>query len=405
MSKPVLLTTLTCAAVLSLGCGTAPPAPESPSPASESTEAARPGVVTLSDTALARTGLRTVRASRVDLTTAVAVNGRIELDADRTVRVASFVEGVVRECCKSVGSYVREGETLAVLHSHQTHELLAEYRQAQAELQARQAELDFAKEAHHRASRLHELKAGPLAEVQRTETALSRAEKAVLSARAAVAGAEAHFEFLGVEPPRGGAPGAEPEHLEIVIKSPRAGSVIERNITLGDVVNVTDQLYLLSDLSRVWVIAQVPEEQLSEVSTGMKVNVRVRAYPDRIFPGSVTRISSELDPDSRMAAVRCSVPNPRGVLKVGMYAQVELSSSETRSALTVPRESVQTVDEHPTVFVEQSKGRYGVRRVQPGNEYGDLVEILDGLREGETVVAHGSFLLKAESMRSELAEE
>lgn len=407
MNTPWILTALPLAGCLLLaGCGAVPePLPDEPSELEPAAPSAEPGIVTLSDAALARTGLNTAAVAEADFAAAVEVNGRVELDEDRTVRVAAFAPGIVRECCESVGSYVREGETLAVLHSHQTHELLAEYRQAQAELAAREAERDYAQEAYRRASRLHEIKAGPLADVQRTEAALARAERAVDAAKAHLAGALAHFEYLGVEPPAGGRDAQAPEHLEIVVKAPRAGTVIDRSTTLGDVVQEGDQLYTVSDVGRVWVIAQVPEEQLAAVSNGMKVAVRVRAYPDRVFAGTVVRIGSELDPDTRLAAVRCSVPNPGGLLKVGMYAEVEMTSGSSRSVLAVPGQAVQTVDGRTVVFKAEGDGRFRITPVDLGEERGELVEVLNGLRAGEDVVVHGSFLLKAESMRGELGEE
>ncbi len=371
--------------------------------AAEEGEAQDEGVVRLSEAAIARAGLQIVAVQSVALADVVEVNGRVELNADRTVRVAAFVEGVVRECCKSVGTYVRKDETLAVLHSHQTHALLAEYRQAQAEIDARRAELDFARQSNNRASRLHKLKAGPLAEVERTEAALSRAEKAVTAAEAVLVGARAHFEYLGVAPP-GQAPAAA-EHLEVNIRSPLAGTVVDRSVTPGGVLAAGDELYVVSDLSRVWVIAQVPEERLGAISTGMKVQVRVRAYPDRVFAGRVTRIGARLDPDTRMAAVRCSLANPGGVLKAGMYATISLHSRARRTALVIPVEALQRLDDQALVFVSEGAGRFRVRAVETGSESAGRVEVLEGLTEGERVAAHGSFLLKAESLRNRMGEE
>lgn len=389
-------------------CGSETPVADTPQ-ADESKSApagaADSDVVVLSDTAIARASLETVVVEKSDFAAAITVNGSVELDEDRTVRVAAFAPGIVRECCKSVGTFVRKGDVLAVLHSHQTHELLAQYRQAQAELAARNAELDYARQAHSRASRLHEIKAGPLAEVQRTEAALTRAERAVDSAKAQLAGAVAHFEYLGVEAPAESAGGAAPEHLEIVVRAPKSGTIIDRSVTLGGVVQEGDELYTVSDVSRVWVIAQVPEEQLSLVSSGMQVGVRVRAFPARQFAGRVVLVGAELDPETRLAAVRCSVPNPGGALKVGMYAEIVLSSNEPREVTSVPLTALQTIDGHTVVFGVEGGGRFRMRPVAVGEERAGRVEILSGVEEGDRVVAHGSFLLKAESMRAALAEE
>ena len=395
-------------ATFTVGCGESAPEASHAAPAAreeahedDHDDGHEDGVVSLSEQALARVDLEIVEALREEVSSTIEVNGRVALDEDLTMRVSSFVEGIVRECCKSVGSYVKAGESLAVLHSHQTHELLAAFRTAQAELEARRGELDYARQARDRASRLHELKAGPLADVQRADAALTRAERAVTAAEAELTGKRAHFEYLGVEAPREGEP--VPDHLEVRVSSPRAGTVVERSVTPGGVVAPTQPLYVVSDLSRVWVMAHVPEQQLAAVRPGMKVGVRVRAYPDRTFPGVVSVVSSQLDPETSLAAVRCVVPNPGAALKAGMYAQVELHSREMTEVVTVPVEAVQRIDDRPTVFVAEGAGRFEMRRITTGSQYGGRIAVTGGLDAGARVVAKGSFVLKAESMSGEMS--
>src|SRR5690606_20783148 len=143
------------------------------------------------------------------------------------------------------------------------------------------------------------------------------AQTAVAAAEAAVERAKAHLDFYGLDPDEVENPkeGYEP-HIDI--PAPISGTIVERTVKLGDVVSSTSELYVLSDLSRVWVIAQVPEQNLGAMRQGMPVEVRTRAFPERAFPGRVQLVSSELDPNTMTVQVRCSVPNPSGQLKTGM---------------------------------------------------------------------------------------
>ena len=182
-----------------------------------------------------------------------------------------------------------------------------------------------------------------------------------------------------------------------------SGVIVSRNVQLGDVVTPSSELYVISDLSLLWVIAQVPEESLSAIREGMEVQVETRAYPGEPFRGRVTRISSDLDPNSMTVQVRCVVANSQNRLKTGMYATVRLQSSEKRDALIVPDDAVQTVNDDSIVFVELERGRYDARTIEAGRSTADGIVVLSGLKAGERIVTGGAFLLKTELLRDELA--
>ncbi len=394
-------------ALLLTACSGEIPAPEAhaedPHEPSEAHVAERPSQIRFE--ADGRLTLEAV--SEAEIPRQVRVAGRVTLNEDRTARVGSFVEGLVETCCKSVGSYVKKEEVLAQIHSHAIHEVVAEVATTRAGLSARTAELEYARQAAERAKKLLELKAGSLQAVQEAQTALRRAENALLSAEADVKRADAHLEFYGLDADDLGGPGPDghPSHPMIDILAPISGRVISRAVRLGDVVTPSSELYVLSDLSQLWVIAQVPEEHMSALEPGMQVSVVTRAFPDRPFPGRVALIGNELDPESMTVQVRCLVNNPGGVLKTGMYATVTLSAQTDRTALTAPEAAVQTVDDEPVVFVSAGEGRYDIRRVSVGTAFGDRVELRSGVREGEQVVVDGAFLLKTELLRDEFASE
>ena len=390
-----------------LGCEGSPTSADvlPPRPADSAAVTATDTMLRLSGETVERIDLEIVTAERHALPTEVVVSGQIVPNADRTVRVASYIAGIVTDCCKSIGDTVTEGETLTVLHTHQTHDLLAEYRQAVAEFRATQSELELARETYRRESRLLELKVGSVVRVQTAEAALTRAESAVEAADASIEAAIAHIEYLVNEVPaamRNRETGPVPD-FDVEVKAPIAGTIISRAITQGDVVAPTDELYRVSDLSRVWVLAQVPEERLSAVAIGMDAAIRVRAYPDRVFEGAVTRIAPELDAETRTVQVRCEVDNLAGALKTGMYATIGLRATEPRTALVVPESAIQQVESDAFVFTPVGDGQFWLRPVTLGQAVDSSVEVVTGLAEGDRVVARGSFLLKAELMKSRMA--
>ena len=377
--------------------------PDQPAPAAEPS-VAESGVVRLSAEAERNAGVSLGKAEARELPDLITAPGELALNADRTVRAAAFVEGVITECCRSVGELVREGEVLAEMHSHQTHELLAEYRQARAALEARRSELQYAEQERARASRLHELEAGSLQRVQEAITVLDRARTAVESAEAELEGAIAHFEYLGIDTTEL-RQGQIPDHLVVRVKSPISGVIVERTAAQGGVVTPSDPLYEISDLSSLWLIARVPEQDLALVRSGMSVDVAVKAYPDRIFRGRVERVADVLDPATKTVQVRCLVPNPGRALKQGMFAEATLRSRGMRSALLVPQQAVQRVDDRSVVFIPVGDGGYEARRVDAGGAIDGMHEIFSGLTAGDEIVVGGAFALKSELLKSRYAEE
>ncbi len=379
-----------------------PPAAEPAPPPEQS--ASEPGVVRLSPEAERRAGISLGRVESHELPDLIRAPGELTLNADRTVHAAAFVEGVVTQCCRSIGEFVRKGDILAEMHSHQTHELLAEYRQARAALEARRSELHYAEQEKERASRLHQLKAGSLQHVQETGTALDRARTAVESAEAELTGTIAHFEYLGIETTELQA-GRIPEHLVVHIKSPIAGVIVERTVAQGAVVTPSDPLYEISDLSSLWLIVRVPEQDLGRVRPGMSADLTVRAYPDRTFSGRVELIADVLDATTKTVQVRCLISNPGRALKEGMYGEATLRSRQMRVALLVPESAVQRIDEATVVFEPIGDGGYRTRPVSAGGSFDGMHEIVSGLENDAEIVVGGAFALKSELLKSRFAEE
>jgi multidrug efflux pump subunit AcrA (membrane-fusion protein) len=373
-----------------------------------------PGLVRLDREAVRIAGITLADVEIRKLEEELQVAGRITVNEDVTARVGSFAEGVVVSCCESVGTDVEKGHVLARLRSPEVHDAEASYRQARAELGRRQTELQFAEKFYKRASRLYELKAGSLQKVQEAEARFRSAETLVKIARAGVERADNHLRYLGLTPEQ--LPEAADEHAAegqgaheeahlIEVRSPVAGTIIERTVSAGAVVTPSDSLYVISDLRSLWVIAQVPEQHLSLLRSGLTVEVSVRAYPDKTFPARITTIGDALDPETRTVEVRCELNNPGRQLKTEMFATLTIHTGGSREAVVAPLEALQNVDGEEVLFVPEGRVSFRVRRVRVGRHSDSVVEIVSGLQAGEKVVVAGAFRLKSELLKAQMIEE
>ncbi|WP_045227187.1 efflux RND transporter periplasmic adaptor subunit [Methyloterricola oryzae] len=182
----------------------------------------------------------------------------------------------------------------------------------------------------------------------------------------------------------------------LVIRSPASGIVMEKTALAGMRAAAGDTLFKIADLSSVWVIAEVYEQEIGLVSPGQPVRVMLDAYPGRPFNGKVTFIYPTLNPETRTVKVRIELPNPQGLLKPMMYAHVEMVTA-ARLALVVPRSSVLDGGKQTLVLVERGEGRFEPRPVKLGMRGDDTVEVLEGVRSSEKVVVAANFLIDAES--------
>ena len=177
------------------------------------------------------------------------------------------------------------------------------------------------------------------------------------------------------------------------------------DVASGEVVEPDKELFTVADMSTVWVLADVYEKDLTKIARQGAVSIKVDAYPDRVFRGQITHVSDVIDPTTRSAKVRCVVENRDGALKLDMFAKVTLAAGEERDAIAVPVDAVQQVDGQSIVFVRQSPTRFERRIVQLGRRSGDVVEVLSGLTDGQTVVGKGSFYLKTALLRERIGDE
>jgi len=189
--------------------------------------------------------------------------------------------------------------------------------------------------------------------------------------------------------------GTNPRTLEW--PAPADGDVIEKKVIKGQRVMAGDELYRIADHSRVWVIADVAEADIAEIKVGMPVTVTLRAARADPVEGKVTFIYPELSPDTRTVPVRIELPNPDGLMKTAMYADVVFRTEGEESAAAVPDSAVIDSGERQVVIVAKGDGRFEPRAVKLGRRGEGYAEVTDGLRPGEEIVTAATFLIDAES--------
>jgi Cu(I)/Ag(I) efflux system membrane fusion protein len=183
----------------------------------------------------------------------------------------------------------------------------------------------------------------------------------------------------------------------ITFRSPASGIVLEKKALSGMRFMPGEMLYQVADLGSVWVVADVAEQDIGQVATGRRAQVRINAYPDKRFEGVVTYVYPTLKSETRTVPVRLELANPGGLLKPGMFAQVEVAAGEARKVVAVPVSAVIDSGLRRVVIVQAAEGRFEPRDVELGARGDDWIEVRSGVKDGEAVVVAANFLIDAES--------
>jgi cobalt-zinc-cadmium efflux system membrane fusion protein len=337
------------------------------------------------------------------------VSGRLTVNENRTWHVGAITEGRVIRIYANTGDTVGAGQVLARLHSHEIHEARSEFKKAKAEVVRVTAQEAYMRRLRDRAKRLLDLKAASQEQLEHAESEWRKAVIDLENAKTEESRTRTHLEdFLDVpaEPPADHKDG-ETEHEDdlIPVKAPAAGHVLKRIANVGSVVTAGEEMFELTDVSNIWMIAAVPEEHLGKVRAGMNVNVEVQAYPGTTFRGRIARIADTLDPATRTAQVRVELASAGGKLKPEMYAVAEIATGGSAPSMFVPEAAVQELKNQKVVFVRDEQGRFQPRPVDVGRSLNGETEIRAGLKTGDAVVTKGAFTLKSQLLKSSLSEE
>lgn len=385
--RPTVVTAVTIIATAFLAsCGNNPQDSSSatPPPVREPSRLLR-----LTTEELSRTSIEIIPVTHGQIRLSREFPATIQANENELAEVTTLIRGRVVKVQVDVGTDVKKGDLLALLHS--TDLGLAESAYLKASARLYEANL-----VYRRAKDLYEHHAVSLAELQRREAEMR-------TARAEMRETQNRLELLGM--PRQEIERLDREHTikaDVPLSAPFDGRVIMRNITRGEVVETNQRFFTIADLSDVWVIASVPEKDVEYIQKDQTVEMVAAAYPHAVFSGTITYIGDVLDPATRTLRVRITAPNPGMRLKPEMFALVRVYAAPNPETLTVPLSAIQNGPGGKIVFVQRGPSEFEVRTVRLGSEYGDVVAVMDGVRPGESVVTKGSFTLKSEMERHKI---
>lgn len=318
--------------------------------------------------------------------------GQIAYNEDTSTPVfAPFAGRVIRLIAKN-GDRVKRGDPLLEIDSPEVVHPQNEFIAAVTAMNKARSQLELAKIVEKRMKDLYEGKAAALKEWQQAQTQLVSAQNEVRSAEVAVDAAKARLRIVGFTEleidalqQKGAIRRATP------ILSPIDGTVIARKVGPGQYVrnDTADALFIVADLSTMWLKAQVPENDIALVRVGQEVEVKVSALSGRVFKARVTAISASTDAATRRVIVRSEVPNPDGALKAEMFADFRITVGNDEPSPAVPVEAVIREGDVASVWVEAAPMSLHRRLVKLGMEQDGKVQILQGLRAGERVVVRG----------------
>ena len=323
------------------------------------------GQIKISTEKIQKLGVRLEAAALRPLEKVVRAVGRVEPDERRLTTVAAKFEGYVERLHVNVtGQAVSKGQALFDVYSP---ELVSAQREYATAVQG----LDSLKDA------TPQVQAGMR---QLAEASLQRLKNWDIS--------EEQLRAL--------AKSGEIRRT-LSFRSPAGGIVTEKKALAGMRFMPGDALYQIADLSAVWVVADVFEQDIGQVKTGAKARIRINAYPDKVFDGQISYIYPTLKAETRTVSVRVELANPGGLLKPAMFAQMELPVGAKTPVLTVPDSAVIDSGTRRIVLVQVQEGRFEPRQVKLGARGDSYVEVLEGIKAGEQVVVAANFLIDAES--------
>jgi RND family efflux transporter MFP subunit len=345
-------------------------------------------IVSLTAEAVERAGIVVAPVGTGTSTSEVRLPGVVEPNAYRQVAVTPLVAGRVTRVSTELGASVRRGQTLAQIYSPELAEAQTKYVSARAMLDAHDRELQ-------RTQKLVEIGAASRQELERIHAEHAAQTASVQSARS-------QLELLGVPASTVDALGMGSNvNATTSVPAPLDGIVTERAANVGLNVDTATKLFTVVDLSMVWIVANVYERDFSRVRVGSETTITTAASPGVALRGRVSYIDPQMNPDTRTAKVRIEAANPRGELRLGMYADVVVAGSPGSSVPVIPRSAVQNVGGRTMVYLANPKepGQFTEREVRLGVTFGEQVEVASGIQPGDAVVTEGSFFVRAERER------
>ena len=367
-----------------------------------------PDTVQISPESQKEGGITVESAGFRNLRDTIPATGIVSEDPLRVAHIRPLARGLIEKAYVRLGDHVSKGDPLVEYDNIELGLAIGEYQSAQAELQGSLTDLEVKKTILARGKEM--LKVGAIARTayDLREAEYKEAEAKTAGARATVAKVMEQIHRFGwTDQDLANLParqGTEHSISHSILKAPSSGIITNYHASVGETVEPSTELLAITDISSLWVLADIFEKDLSYVRAGKSVQVRVASYPGKVFRGRITYVADTIEPKTRTAKVRCEVENTGGLLKLEMFATIEIPVDKLNSVLTVPDSSIQQIEGKPVVFVKNSEKEFQRREVQTGIASGGYTEIRSGLKAGDLVASQGSFVVKSAFLRNLIGE-
>jgi cobalt-zinc-cadmium efflux system membrane fusion protein len=325
-------------------------------------------------------------------------DGKIAVDDERTTQVYSPFSGQVVQVFAQAGQHVAAHAPLFAVAANEIVQGRGDLTNALGALATANAQLKLAQETEARQGELYRTAGGALKDWRQAQSDLIAAQGQVRSAEGALGAARSKLAILGQSmqdiKTAEQAPAASAVGARTTVYAPVAGVVVRRNLGPGQNISTGgDPLFAISDLSSVWLVAQVAEGDAALMHPGATFSVTTPAWPGRRFTAKVTYVAPELDADTHRLPVRATIANPDGALKPEMFARFRIVSGPAGKSPAAPEEAVIREGDSARVWVASSDGTLRIRPVTLGVASGGLVQVTSGLKPGESVVAKGALFV------------
>lgn len=328
------------------------------------------------------------------ISTGFDVTGEIQLNENEAVHVSPRISGIIKQVFVDIGARVKKGDLLFKINSVELGKTLAahELSRSLAELSRKNYEREKSLKEQNISSEQD------LIEAQMTYEEHKNELTAALETLRVFGLTDDDLAALRTQNNSGGS---------LPVRASIDGTIIQKHAVIGELVEPGKDVLLLADLESVWVWADIYEKDLPRLLAAEKtgpipVSVHVRAFPDSIFKGSVDYIGATMDEITRTIKVRATVMNHDGRLRPGMFSEIHIDLESDRSALVIPKGALLSDEGNDFVFTFWKEEFYVRRAVQTGQEFFDLVEVIEGLVPGDRIVTAGAFLLKSDVLREKM---
>jgi membrane fusion protein, heavy metal efflux system len=322
--------------------------------------------------------------------------GKIAVDEDRSTLIFSPFAGRITKLFVKPGDNVKRGDPLFVIEAADSVQAQNDFMTTISTVNKAGSQLNLTRTIEQRLHSLYEGKATSLREWQQSQTDVTTAENDLRSAETALEAARNRLRILGK---------TDQEITEFqntgkispdaLVYAPIAGTIVQRKAGPGQymVAGASDPVFVIGDLSTVWLVAYVRETEAPNVQVGQAVKFTVLAYRNEAFPANLNYVATALDPTTRRLLVRATINNAQLKFKPEMFATVSISTGEGDASLAVPRAAVIFEGDSARVWVARDDKTVELRQVKPGLSNGNMIQILEGLQSKDTVITKGALFI------------